>query len=76
MGYQPIERLLPQAGGSVYRLVRMAANRAMEIAEGKPKLIKKYSSDKETTIALEEIMHGKIIAKESAEKKSSKGKNT
>lgn len=70
MGYQPIERLLPQAGGSVYKLVRMAANRAMELAEGKPKLIQNPSSDKETTIALEEILQGKVITKELAEKPS------
>ena len=74
MGYQPIERLLPQAGGSVYKLVRMAANRAMEIAEGKPKLIKNPSSEKETTVALEEILQGKVLSKEAVEKATSKAK--
>ena len=75
MGYQPIERLLPQAGGSVYKLVRMAANRAMELADGKPRLIKNASSEKETTIALEEIMQGKVISKETADKNSNKTKS-
>ena len=76
MGYQPIEKLLPRASGSVYKLVRMAANRAMEIAEGKPRLIKNSSSDKETTIALEEIMHGKVMSKETAEKNTPKPKHS
>ena len=60
MAYQPIERLLPRSGNSIYRLVRMAANRALELAEGKPALIKNPSSNKETTVALEEILAGKI----------------
>ena len=63
MGYQPLEKLLSRSGNSVYRLVRMAANRAMELADGKPKLIKTPSSEKLTTIALEEILEGKIQLK-------------
>lgn len=55
-----LEELLPAAGGSVYRLVRMASNRALEIAEGKPTLIKNPDTDKVTTIALEEIAQGKV----------------
>ena len=35
MTVQSIESLLPKSGNSVYRLVRMAANRALELAEGK-----------------------------------------
>ena len=68
MGYQPLEELLPKAGGSIYKLVKLAANRAMELAEGKPKLIPSPSSDKVTTIALEEIMNSKVVIKESTEK--------
>lgn len=60
----PIEDLLPNAGDSIYRLVRIAANRAMELAEGKPPLIEKPISKKETTTALEEIFHGRIVYKE------------
>lgn len=60
MAHQPIEELLPKAGYSVYRLVRMAAIRALELADGKPSLIKKTTSDKLTSIALEEIYQGKI----------------
>ena len=63
MSYQPIEKLLPRASNSIYKLVRLAANRAIELAEGKPRLIKETSSDKATTIALEEILHGKVEIK-------------
>jgi DNA-directed RNA polymerase omega subunit len=68
MANLPIEDLLPKAGGSIYRLVRMAANRAVEISEGKPRFIDKPSSDKETTIALEEIAKGKVFYKGGAAK--------
>ncbi len=57
----PIEDLLPKAGDSIYRLVRIASNRAKELAEGKPSLIDKPSSKKETTTALEEICQGRIV---------------
>lgn len=60
MGNRPIEDYLSKADGSVYRLVRMAANRALEISEGKPPLIKSVSTDKVTSLALEEIAQGKI----------------
>ncbi|MBI5023717.1 MAG: DNA-directed RNA polymerase subunit omega [Candidatus Omnitrophica bacterium] len=69
-----IEELLPHSGGSVYRLVRMAANRATELADGKPFLISKPASDKFTTIALEEITQGKIEAKQVADKRSGRKK--
>ncbi|MDP2652436.1 MAG: DNA-directed RNA polymerase subunit omega [Candidatus Omnitrophota bacterium] len=68
MGYQPLERLLPKTGYSIYRLVRLAANRAMELADGQPKLVENVSSEKVTTIALEEIMQGKVVLKDVADK--------
>ena len=64
MGYPPIEDLLPKAGNSVYKLVRMAANRAVDLADAKPKLIPASSTPKVTTIALEEIRAGRVVAKE------------
>ena len=70
MDHGTIEELLPHSGGSVYRLVRMAANRATELADGKPCLIQKPSSDKFTTIALEEIAQGKIEARQVADKRA------
>ncbi len=70
MDHRTIDELLPHSGGSVYRLVRMAANRATELSDGKPCLIQKPSSDKFTTIALEEITQGKIEAKQVADKRA------
>ena len=67
MGYPPIEELLPKSGYSIYKLVRMAANRAMELADGKPKLIETPSSDKAPTVALEEIRAGRVVLKEVAD---------
>ena len=68
MDQQPIEELLPRAGNSVYRLVRMAACRALELADGKPPLIPKPQTDKLTTIALEEIAQGKLEYDNGAQK--------
>ncbi|OGX37722.1 MAG: DNA-directed RNA polymerase subunit omega [Omnitrophica WOR_2 bacterium RIFCSPLOWO2_12_FULL_50_9] len=67
-----IEELLPKAGGSVYRLTRMAARRALELSEGRPSLMRKPSSDKVTTIALEEIAEGRIVYNKEASSVSSK----
>ena len=55
------EELLSKVGGGVFGLVRIAMARALELASGKPPLIDNASSDKVTTIALEEIAQGKII---------------
>ncbi len=67
MSYQPLEKLLPRAGNSIYRLVLMAAKRATELADGAAKLIDFPSSEKTTTIALEEVAAGKVELKEVAE---------
>ena len=64
---QAMEDLLPRSGFSVYRLIRMAANRALEISDGKPSLIKNPTSDKATSIALQEIAQGKVETKEAGE---------
>ena len=61
---QPIEELLPKAGDSIYRLVRMAANRALELSEGRKCLVENTPNDKVTTMALEEIYAGRIVFKE------------
>lgn len=63
MEYHSLEELLPRSGHSIYRLVRMAAMRAMEISDGHPCLIKNPVSNKATTMALEEIAQGKIEMK-------------
>lgn len=74
MGYPPIEDLLPKAGNSVYKLVRMAANRAIELADGKPRLLEGVGGEKTPTIALEEIRAGKVVLKEVADKFGMKDK--
>ncbi len=61
MAIDSIEKLLSHANGSVYRLVRMAARRALELSEGQPPLIKNPTTDKPTTTALEEIAQGKVV---------------
>ena len=72
MAYHPIENLLPKSGGSIYRLVRMAAKRALELSEGKPPLVKNANLDKVTTTALDEIVQGKIGYKQSSNGKAHK----
>ena len=66
MGHNTIENLLEQAGGSVYRLVRMASVRAIELASGKRCLVEQPDSDKETSLALEEIARRKVVCKEAS----------
>ena len=68
MAQVPIEELLKRCG-SVYRLVILAAKRAKEIAEGSPALVE-TAQRKVTSVALEEILHGKVLYKvdESAER--------
>ena len=61
MGYQPLEELLPKAGGSVYKLVRIASKRALEISETGGKMVAAGANAKLTTIALDEIRAGKVF---------------
>ena len=72
------EDLLSKVGGNVFQLVRIAANRALELDSGKPSLISNFSSDKVTTIALEEIVQGKVVlkSKKTKEDKVKEIKNT
>ncbi len=58
-----LETLLPKAGGSVYRLVRMASMRALELSEGIPSLVEKHQDEKLTSVALSEIAAGKVELK-------------
>ena len=70
----PIEDLLPRANYSVYKLVSLASARALELSEGRRCLIEKPSSEKLTTMALEEIAQGKIECKGSALQRKSDDK--
>lgn len=60
MAYVPLENLLDKSAGSVYKLVILASKRALEIAEGQPRLVNVNSSAKPSTLALHEIAEGKV----------------
>ena len=77
MAYQPLENLLPKSGGSIYKLVRLASKRASELADNKPNLIDAPSSQKLTTVALNEISAGKVVLSDVADQfKPAKDKNS
>lgn len=59
-----LEGMLDKSKGSVYKLVNLAAMRALEIAEGQPKLVDVPSSVKPSTVAIYEIAEGKIHVKQ------------
>lgn len=60
MQYVALEKLLDKTGGSIYKLVNLAARRALEIAEGQPPMAQAQNSTKPSTIALYEIAAGKV----------------
>lgn len=60
MVYVPLEQVLDKSEKSIYKLAILAAKRALEIAEGQPKLVKADSSTKPSTIALYEIAAGQV----------------
>lgn len=68
MNYRGREQLLDKSMGSIYKLVILASKRALEIAEGQPKLTSDDISTKPSTIALHEIAEGKIEAKKAKAK--------
>ena len=63
MGYVPLEKMLDKTNGSIYKLVIVASRRALEIAEGQPRLIEVPAAVKPSTVALQEIASGKITFK-------------
>ena len=66
MAYQPLEHLLPKAAGSVYKLVRMASKRSLEISETGNRLVSAPLNTKLTTVALMEIRSAKVVEKSCA----------
>jgi DNA-directed RNA polymerase omega subunit len=58
--YVALEDMLDKSDNSIYKLVILASKRALEIAEGQPKLVNVDSSLKPSTIALHEIAKGKV----------------
>lgn len=64
-----MEKLLERVG-STYKLVNLAARRALELSEGSPKLVEAGAKEKPAIVALRETMEGKVTFKL---KKPSKG---
>jgi DNA-directed RNA polymerase omega subunit len=62
-----MEELLPKADNSSYKLVVMASKRALELANGAPKLIEAHVNEKLATTSLREIIAGKVVFKDVAE---------
>lgn len=63
VAYVPLEKMLDKTDYSIYKLVVLAAKRALEIASGQPKLLEIDSAMKPSTVALYEIAAGKITYK-------------
>ena len=62
MEYIAVEQLLDKSYESVYKLVILASKRALEIAEGQPKLVNVDATLKPSTVALYEIAAGRVRA--------------
>lgn len=62
-GEIPLAIMLPHAGDNVFRLIRMAMVRALDIHGGSKPLVEHDPADKATSIALNEIAQGKIAYK-------------
>lgn len=58
----PIDSLY-KTTGSAYKLVILAARRAIELGEGATRLVDASPEEKVSTIALNEILEGKITYK-------------
>ncbi len=54
------EELLEKTAGSVYKLVILAARRALELSEGSPSLVHAGPKMKPALVALREIAEGKV----------------
>ena len=69
MAYVDTQKLLDKTDGSIYKLVILAARRAMELNEGARKLIDAAPTMKFSTLAIREIEKGKITLKINLPKK-------
>ena len=63
----PLEKIMDKSK-SKYKLVILAARRALELSEGSPKLVEGDSKRKPSVIALQEIAEGKISYREKKKK--------
>ena len=66
--YFPIESVMGKVG-SIYKLVILAARRALELNDGAPRLVETDAKHKPSTIALQEIAAGKVSLKVKGRKK-------
>jgi len=73
MPYVALEKVLDKNEKSIYKLVILASKRALEIAEGQPKLVAANSAIKPSTVALQEIAEGKIEYRKIKPEKQSHG---
>lgn len=60
----PLEKILKVTHGSMFKLVILVSRRAIELAEGAPKLCEAGGSLRPASIAFYEIAEGKISCKE------------
>lgn len=63
MGHVVLETMLDKTNFSIYKLVILASKRALEIAEGQPRLVNVDAMMKPSTVALHEIAAGKVFYK-------------
>lgn len=70
----PMDELIKKVGGA-YKLVVLAAKRALELNEGKEKLVDVNPHTKPAEIALKEILEGKVTYKAIEEQEGQKKKS-
>jgi len=63
----PIDKLIGKVG-SIYKLVVLASRRTRELSEGAARLVEENPDDKMATVALKEILEGKVACKTKEEK--------
>jgi DNA-directed RNA polymerase subunit omega len=63
----PIDNLI-QKVGSIYKLVILASRRTRELSEGAASLVDAATEEKPSTVALKEILEGKVSCKAKEEK--------
>lgn len=63
MAYVPLEKLSPKTDGSMFKLAILVARRALQLAEGAPRLINAPSDSKVTTVAMQEVAEGLVVLK-------------
>lgn len=68
MVYFPLEDMLPKAEGNSYKLISLAAKRALELSNGAAKLVAAPAIEKLTTTAMREILEGKVVLKSVSDK--------